>query len=1137
MADLTQRNKRTSLLSGFRWKQISIVMMQFILIAALVIGPGTGRAWAAEEISRLVLSKNALSLSVGDSFSLTATAINVNGSTSDVTIKAIWNADANNPDVASVYAGNIVAKKEGTAYITATYLGKTEVVTVNVHKKVRSLDKNKQSLSKRVGQFEQITLEATYTDGQVEDVTSKAEWRTESDLVASVVNGKVTAVGSGKTNVIATYGGKTVTVPVSVDIVRRLDPSVESIDLRVGGTDDVKLMAMFENGDTDDVAALAEWTSSNGSVADIFKGVVTAYGAGQATLTGTYGGKSATIIVNVETVKKLEASKTDLFLKIDGSETITLTAYYADENNTSEVVTAKAEWSSSDESIADVEDGTITANSVGQATITASYGTKTVTITVDAGIARKLEADKTSLSMRKGTEETIKLEAIFASGNAPEDVTGLATWSSSDESVAYVSKGKVRANGSGEATIKAEYGDKSVSIPVQVDTARVLKVTPSTLHVKVGDENTVKLEVTYADGNSEDVTTKAQWSSDKPEVADVINGKITALGTGQAAITGSFGEKTAVVTVNVELAKNLTLSKSDIFLKVGGTDNLTLKATFADGGASVDVTNLAEWSSDNADVADVVDGQIRAYKVGQATISATYGSKTVTAAVDVGIARKLELDKKSLSLRKGETAPKLELKAYYANGTSEIITDSAEWSSEDQAVAVLESKGVVKAISSGETKVTAKYGDKIITIPVSVDPASKLEADKVKVELQPGYTAEIKLTATYEDNNTEDVTSKAEWISSNESIATADDGIIRAVDRGEAVITAKYGKKTIKITVSVGAMESLTANEKTIYLKEGEGKQILLTTKYKDGTSKDSTSEAAWSSSSSSVAEVSGGYVTAVGSGKSTIMAKVGEKTVTISVQVELADRLTPTHRSVVMRKGDNLQVGLTATYGNGTTEDVTNKAVWSVSSAKVADVYNGLITAFDSGRVTVTAKYGAKVITIPVEIDTAQKLTLNKKSAELRSGQNEQLSLTATFSDGSTRDVTGEAEWTTRSYKIADVNHTGLVSAVSYGKTTITAKYGSKTVSIPIEVDSLKYLKTNVKTIEMKVGETKRVNLTATYRDGLDVDVAGKAEWKSSRDATADVKDGAIMAYAKGTATVTAKFGGKTATLKVIVK
>lgn len=66
-------------------------ILSILMVAAVILSPlGSATAWAATEISRLVLSKNTLSLEVGDSESLTATAIYVNGSDQDVTIKTDW---------------------------------------------------------------------------------------------------------------------------------------------------------------------------------------------------------------------------------------------------------------------------------------------------------------------------------------------------------------------------------------------------------------------------------------------------------------------------------------------------------------------------------------------------------------------------------------------------------------------------------------------------------------------------------------------------------------------------------------------------------------------------------------------------------------------------------------------------------------------------------------------------------------------------------------------------------------------------------------------------------------------------------------------------------------------------------------
>lgn len=1100
-----------------------------LLIFSILIGPAAGQALAADEISRLVLSKNEVTLSVGDTYTLTATAIYVSGSTADATIKTEWSSDA--PAIATVYSGAIAGKAEGTTLIKATFMGKTEFVNVTVVKKVRSLTKNKQELTMRVGGEEQLSLTATYTDSSYADVTDKADWSTESDSVATVINGKVKAVGSGETNINATYGGKTVSFPVSVDMVRRLDPDPQSVDLRVGAQKTISLTAMFENGVTEDVFEKATWSSDNSSVADAFKGVITAYGSGTTTIRAKYGGKTATITVNVETVRKLEAKVTDLFLKPDQTKQIELTATYADGSTAD--VTDKAEWSSSDDLVAEADQGLIIANTIGQAAITASYGNKTAKITVDVGVARKLESDITDLMMRKNESKTVKLTATYAD-NTTEDVAAKADWFSDDEGVAFVTKGTIRALGKGEATITGTYGDKTITIPVRVDTTQSLKADSAKLDLKLKSTKQVALTVTYADGTTEDVTQQAEWSSDNSDVASVYKGLVTAIASGQAVITAQYGDKSITIPVYVEIVKKLVSSKSDLFLKVNGTDTLKLTATYANGD-EVDVTAAAEWSSDSSDVAGVDKGKIIAYKSGQASITASYGSKTSTIIVDVSVARKLTIDAKSLSLRKGDTKA-LKLEATYADGSTEIVTDGAEWSSSDLGVAVV-SKGSVKALDSGEATITAKYGDKSVTVSVEVDPAAKLTADQVKFDVQPGDVVQVKLTATFADESTGDVTGKATWTTSNASFATVDDGTIVAIDRGEATITAKYGKKSVKITVSVGALDTLTISEKTLVMKEDDRQQLTVTAKYKDGTIKNVTDDAEWTSSSTAIAEVSDGLVTAWSSGKATITAKFGEKSVTATAQVELADKLSASHRSVILRKGQNAQVTLTATYSDGTTEDVTAKADWTVQSAKVAEVSGGLVTAFERGKTTLVAKYGSKTLSIPLEVDYAAKLTLGKKELLLKSGLTEQLTLTATFSDGTTQDVSGEAEWSARSYKIADVSDTGLVSAVAYGKTSVTAKFGGRSVSVSVEVDSLKYLKSNVKTVEMSVGQKKNIVLTATYKDGTVGDVTERAEWKSSRENSADIMDGMITAYEKGTSSITAKFGGNTVSIKVIVK
>jgi uncharacterized protein YjdB len=861
---------------------MNITKISRILLALLfcmgMSNAGGFKVHAAEEISRLVLSKNEVSMEVGDTQSLTATAVYVSGKTEDVTVKTDWNSGS--PDVASVYAGVVTAKAEGTAVITATYMAKTVVVNVNVKKKVKALTKDKQTIDLRLGKSEQVQLTAVYQDGTTEDVTSKADWSIDNFSIATVTNGLVTGQSSGTATVTAKYGSQTLTIPVSVEIVKRLDPGKSQISLLLKETEKMQLFA------------------------------------------------------------------------------------------------------------------------------------------------------------------------------------------------------------------------------------------------------------TYPDGTVEDVAEKAEWSTDKESVADAIKGTITGYGAGQATITAKYGTKTATIRVDVDNAIKLSVDKQSVFMKRNTTEQLTLTATYGNGSTE-DITSKAEWSSSNEDVVYADQGKLSAISVGEATVTAKYGEKTVSISVDVEVPRRLELNKELVSLQNGQSE-QLILSAMYIDGTKQEITDEAEWSSNNEA-AVYVAKGKITAYKAGEATITAKYGGKSVTANVAVDIPNKITPSKQNVALQAGDTEQLKLTATFLDGRQEDVTEKAEWSTASASVAEVRNGLITGVSTGSTTITAKYGTRTATIQVSVGVLKSLTADQTRLVLKKGDTEKISLTATYADGSTKNVADQASWSSSNPQVAAVDLGTITAISSGETTVTATFDNKSVKISVQVDMATSLTASPTFLVVNTGESKKITLTAIDPSGQTKDVTSEAEWIVSNPKLAQVVNGLVTPIANGKITVTAKYGGKTVSIPVEIGIVEKIEANKRFVTTKTGQKVQINVIATFSDGSTRDVTADAEWKSSSYKVADVQD-GLLTAIGSGKTTVTAKYEGKLVSIPVEVDVLKYLKTNVVKVNLTVGQSTQVKAFATYIDGSEAEVTKPALWTSSNIMIADVKDGVIKATGKGRATITVIFAGKRTSVAVTV-
>ncbi|MFC8684585.1 Ig domain-containing protein [Brevibacillus porteri] len=846
------------------------------------------------------------------------------------------------------------------------------------------------------------------------------------------------------------------------------------------------------------------------------------------------GTGNAGVGLAADEISRLVLSKNEVTLENGDSTNLTATAIYV--SGKTEDVTVKTEWTTQDANIASVYAGQITAKSVGKSTITATYMGKPVVVGVT--VTKKVKALTTEdqmLNVRIGSTENVKLTAVYSDGTT-EDVTTKADWSIDNPAIATVVNGAIKGLNSGSGTVTAKFGSQTTTISVSVEIAHRLEPSKNQVSLLLNGEEKIKLKAIFPDGSvTEDVSDKADWSSDNTAVADALKGNIKAYGAGTATITAKYGTKTATIKVDVDTTQKLEVNKQNIFLNVGKTEDIELKATYANGGASTVVNDKAEWSSDREDVAYYSNGKIHAVKSGEAVITAKYGNKSVEVRVDVEVPRSLYIVPAYLPMKSGATKDVI-VNASFANGTSEDITSKVEWSS-DNADVVFASGKTVSAYKAGTANVTAKYGGKTATLVVDVDVPQNLTADITTVAIPVGGAKQVTVKASYPDGGSaEDVTQKVVWSSSAPNVASVRQGLITGVSTGAATVTATYGTRTVNISVSVGVMQTLTVDKKKIVLGNGKSETVKLTAAYADGTTKDVTDTATWSTASAAVAEVMNGKITATGAGKTTVTGTFDGKSVTIAVEVDQATNLSVDPRLLILNVNESKEIKLTATDSAGNPDNVTNDAEWSSTSVKVADVVNGRVTGLSNGRATITAKYGGKSISIPVEVGIVSKLEANKRFVSTKSNSNVQVTLTATFSDGRTMDVTNLADWKTSNYKVADVTK-GLVSGRAYGKATVTAKYNDKSVSIPVDVDMLKYLKTDVVQLVMSKGEMKKVSAIATYTDGSEQDVSKPALWTTSRLLVADVKDGVIKATGSGKATIYVQYGGKKTPIVVTVR
>lgn len=539
------------------------------------------------------LSKTALSLKYGETATLTVS--NLEGRT------VTWSSS--NTAVATVKNGKVNAIKAGKCTITATLSNGRALsceVTVSDPAKL-----SKVTLSLNVG--ETSTLSVSNLAGRT------IAWSSSDKAVASVIDGKVTAIGEGKCIITAALSdGTTFTCSVTVKDGAAISDS--TLSLFMGETYELTIDGIAGRKVT--------WSSSNTAIATVNNGTVKAIKVGKCTITAKVkDGKTLKCALTVTDGAKLSEAR----LSLKAGKTATLTV--------SNLAGRKVTWSSSNKNVATVKAGTVTATGGGKCTITAKVANgKTLTCAVTVTDRAKLYRydseskyydwyyDYSSVSEYYEKECTpIKSASLDIGQPLKLIVTYTAgrkvIWSSSNTRVATVNKGKVTPTGGGKCTITAKVGGKTLSCKLTVtDTARL---SETTLTLNAGD--THKLTIDKLAGRA------VTWSSSNKKVATVKDGKVTAIYMGKCTITAKV-KNGKTYTCKVTVTDPAKLSKTSLTLLVGKTS--TLKVSGIKG-------RTVTWSSSNKNVATVDRGKVKAVAAGKCDIIAKVGNTKLICAVAV----------------------------------------------------------------------------------------------------------------------------------------------------------------------------------------------------------------------------------------------------------------------------------------------------------------------------------------------------------------------------------------------------------------------------------------------------------------------------------------------------------------------
>ena len=204
------------------------------------------------------------------------------------------------------------------------------------------------------------------------------------------------------------------------------------------------------------------------------------------------------------------------------------------------------------------------------------------------------------------------------------------------------------------------------------------------------------------------------WKSSDPSVLRVLsNGKVVAVGQGEAVITASIGEATSSVTITVTGEQpgesgltGVSLDRYTLTL-YAGEEAEQLTATLKPEGTEA----VVRWTSSNQTAATVSqDGKVTPLSAGVTVVTAAAGDYRASCIVTVQPERVrvtgIRFDEPTHTLMMGSTVTLQPIIA-----PDDATVKNLTWVSSDEQTATVSRTGIVTALSVGETTITATTVD------------------------------------------------------------------------------------------------------------------------------------------------------------------------------------------------------------------------------------------------------------------------------------------------------------------------------------------------------------------------------------------------------------------------------------------
>lgn len=1131
------------------------------------------------------------SVPLGTTQQFTATGTFTDGTTQNLTTTVQWISD--NPSIATISnspntqglatsiatgPSNITASSTGAGGATIT--GTTTLTVTSAALVSIALTPQTPSIAK--GTTQQFTAIGSYTDGSTQDLTTTAGWSSDTQAVATVSKGLATGAAVGTANISVTSGSTSASTLLSVAAAQLVSIAVNppTAIVPLGIPQQFTATGTYTDGSTQDLTQSGQWSSSAANVATISmaagtQGLASTLGTGSTTIGISVGSATAAASLTVApaSLVSITVSPVNASIPLGMSQQFTATGSYTD--GSTQDLTAVVTWSSSQATVAVISNATgsnglAASSGEGTATITATLGsvTNSTTLSVATAALVSISISPPTASIPLGTTQQFTATGTYTDGST-QDLTASVNWSSDTTTVASIGAGGVAvAVGMGGANITASLGSTqgSATLGVGPPVLVSIAISPTTASVAAGRAQQFTATGTYSDGSMQNLTSVLTWSSSATSVATVnASGLATSSTQGVTNVVGSLGSisASATLTVTAPVLDSIAVSPSAAAIPDGTTQQFTATGTYSDG-TTQDLTNSASWSSSAPGIATIGSGGLATGAgIGSATVSATSGAITGSAALTVGQPAlvSIAITPPSPSLALGTSQP-LKATGTYTDGSTQDLTATVTWGTTDSSIASVSNLGIAGSVAVGGTSVSAVSGSITGSTSLTVTPAAlvSIAVTPAIPSIPSGTTLQFSATGTFTDGSTQDVTQTVQWSSDTQSVATissgpTQNGLATSVNTGAATITATSGavSGSTSLTVTPAILISIAVTPANPSVALGTTQQFTATGTFSDGTTQDLTASVQWNSDSLSTATISAsGLATSLAQGTANITASsgsiVGTDVLSVTAAQLVSITINPPAASVPL--GLTQQFTATGTYTDGTTQDVTQSAHWSSADGGVATISNaagtyGLATTLTAGLTTIEVSSGAVNSSASLTVTSAalQSIAINPPSPTIALGTSQQFTAVGTYTDGTTQDVTSIVTWNSSSNTVLvisdNVGSYGLATSSGLGTATITATSGSVSSSTLATVGQAALTSITISPASASIGQGYTLQFTAAgnYSDGTTQDLTQKALWNSSVQGVANINSGGLAtAILAGTTIISAASGSVTGSANLTV-